>query len=141
MEISGLDRSVKASGVPLERVATSKEVPEQEKIGEVSRQFEAVLLRQILGQAQKPLFKNSLMMGSGTANAIYQDMITQQLADRISQGGTFGFAKVLQKQLTSEYGGPKSESEGSTKAGASPTSLEAQIKKYKSPAIQPGKRI
>jgi Rod binding domain-containing protein len=140
MDVSPLDRSVRASELPLERLAKSGEVSQQEKIGEVSRQFEAVLLRQILGQAQKPLFKNSMLAGGGTANAIYQDMITQQLADRISQGGTFGFAKVLEIQLTAEYGGPKSDL---ASEGAKEKAFEAatQIKKYKSPAIQPGKRI
>lgn len=146
MEVASLNRSVQASELPLERLANSKEVPQQEKIAEVSRQFEAVLLRQILGQAQKPLFKSSLMGGGGTTNAIYQDMITQQLADRISQGGTFGFAKVLEKQLTAEYGGKKSDAFGKTdqkvagQNGLVP-SVEQKIKKYKSPAIQPGKRI
>lgn len=137
MEVAPLDRTIRASELPLERLATSKEVGQDEKIGEVSRQFEAVLLRQILGQAQKPLFKNSLFGGGGTTNAIYQDMITQQLADRISQGGTFGFAKVLQTQLTAEYGGPKGDLEGSLADGAA----EGKTKKYHSPAIQPGKRI
>jgi peptidoglycan hydrolase FlgJ len=142
MEVSPLDRSVRASELPLERLAKSGEVSQQEKIGEVSRQFEAVLLRQILGQAQKPLFKNSMMAGNGTANAIYQDMITQQLADRISQGGTFGFAKVLEKQLTSEYGGPKGDLAKTSANGAKESApAEENIKKYKSPAIQPGKRI
>ena len=142
MEVSPLDRSVRASDLPLERLAKSSEVSQEQKIGEVSRQFEAVLLRQILGQAQKPLFKNSMLAGNGTANAIYQDMITQQLADRISQGGTFGFAKVLEKQLTAEYGGPKGDlakTDATDAKKAAP--IEENIKKYKSPAIQPGKRI
>ena len=137
MEVPPLDRTIRASDLPLERLATSKEVDQNDKIAEVSRQFEAVLLRQILGQAQKPLFKNSLFGGGGTTNAIYQDMITQQLADRISQGGTFGFAKVLQTQLTAEYGGPKGDWAGSLTEPAA----EANSSKSHSPAIQPGKRI
>ena len=48
MEISPLNREVRASELPLERLAGSKEVSQKEKIAEVSRQFEAVLLRQIL---------------------------------------------------------------------------------------------
>jgi Rod binding domain-containing protein len=142
MDASPVNRSVRASELPLERLATSKELSQSEKIGEVSRQFEAVLLRQILGQAQKPLFKSSIIPGGGTTNAIYQDMITQQLADRISQGGTFGFAKVLQQQLTVEYGGKKAESADAKDSGRD-TGLDAEknIRRYKSPAIQPGKRI
>ena len=138
MEIQRLDRPVQASELPLERLANSDQVSKQEKIGEAARQFESVLLRQILSQAQKPLFKNALFPSGGTANAIYQDMVTQQLADRISEGGTFGFAAVLKKELTAEYGDKKTSLD---KPGAVNATAEQQIKKYKSPAIQPGKRI
>src|SRR5687768_187836 len=123
MEISAFNREVNASQLPLERLAGSKEVPQEQKIAEVSRQFEAVLLRQILTQAQKPMFKNTLMPGGGATSAIYQDMFTEQLADRISQGGTFGFAKVLQQQLTVESG-PKNSDRPlkALDAAAAPTS-------------------
>ena len=99
MDIAAIDRAVKATELPLDRLATSTQVPEKDKIAEVTRQFEAVLLRQILSQANKPLFSSSLLGGGGTSGAIYQDLITEQLAERISQGGTFGFAKVLQTQM------------------------------------------
>jgi Rod binding domain-containing protein len=157
MEIQPLDRSVQASDLPLERLANSDQVSKQEKIGEAARQFEAVLLRQILSQAQKPLFNNTLFPGGGTANAIYQDMVTQQLADRISEGGTFGFASVLKRELTAEYGDKKADMDKNVDGGrkadtntradmdktaaASTHSAEQKINKYKSPAIQPGKRI
>lgn len=142
MDISPLQRSVRASEVPLERLADASAVSKEEKIGEVSRQFEAVLLRQILSQAQKPLFKSNLFPNGGTANAIYQDMITQQLADRISEGGTFGFAGVLEKQLTAEYGNKKlDETKTANAPNNSDVTAEQNIKKYQSPAIQPGKRI
>ncbi len=141
MEIQRLDRAVQASDLPLERLAKSDQVSKEEKIGEAARQFEAVLLRQILSQAQKPLFKNALFPAGGTANAIYQDMVTQQLADRISEGGTFGFAAVLKKELTAEYGDKKTSADKSAVAGPTQAAAEQNIRKYKSPAIQPGKRI
>lgn len=141
MEISPLNREVKASELPLERLATAGNVSQKEKIAEVSRQFEGVLLRQILSQAQKPMFKSSLMPADGTTNAIYQDMITQQLADRISRGGTFGFAKVLEQQLTTEIGGKTNETGLPTSANGIATTDAAKVNKFISPAIQPGKRI
>src|SRR5262245_52029565 len=103
MNIPALNRSVSAANMPLEKLATSTQVSDREKIAEVSRQFEAVLLRQILAQAQKPLFKSSFDNAESSSNSIYQDMITQQLADRISHGGSFGFAKVLEKQFAGQY--------------------------------------
>jgi Rod binding domain-containing protein len=99
MEIDTLNRKVNAADLPLEKLASSSRVPQKEKVAEVSRQFEALLLRQILSQAQKPLCRSTASPGSATTNAIYQDMATQQLADRISRGGTFGFAKILERQL------------------------------------------
>lgn len=141
MEISPLNREVKASELPLERLARAGNVSQEEKIAEVSRQFEGVLLRQILSQAQKPMFKSSLMPADGTTNAIYQDMITQQLADRISRGGTFGFAKVLEQQLTTEIGGKTNETGLPTSANGIATTDAAKVNKFISPAIQPGKRI
>jgi Rod binding domain-containing protein len=141
MDISPIHREVRAAELPLERLAASQQVSQEDKIAEVSRQFEAVLLRQILSQAQKPMFKSSLLAGDGTSSAIYQDMITQQLADRISKGGTFGFAKVLEQQLSFEYTGHSSK-DANSKVGPEPAPASPeQVQKFISPATQPGKRI
>lgn len=102
MEIAALQHHVRASDLPLERLAASTQISQTDKVAEVSRQFEAVLLRQILGDAQKTIF-SSTMNPSSTAGGVYQDMITNQLADSISRSGSFGFAKSLQKQLQHEF--------------------------------------
>ena len=99
MEIHSVSRPVRAADLPLDKLVSSSSIPQDEKVREVSRQFEALLLKQILSQANKPLFEGGLLSGGGSTNAIYQDVVNQQLADRISQGGTFGFARVLETQL------------------------------------------
>lgn len=99
MEIQGLHSAVKASEQPLERLAASPSLTQDEKIGEVCRQFEAVLLRQILNETQKTVIHSSLSQQS-TSSSIYQDMIANQLADNISRSGAFGLAHTLQQQLT-----------------------------------------
>ena len=99
MEIQTFSRKVQAGDLPLDKLASSSQVPQKDKVAEVSRQFESLLLRQILSQATKTHFKSGAAESGGTTSAIYQDMVTEQLADRISQGGTFGFAKALQGQL------------------------------------------
>src|SRR5215218_1104382 len=101
MEISSLNRNVTAANLSLEKLAGSTNISEKEKIAEATRQFESVLLKQILAQGQKPLFQSKLA-GGQSSNGIYQDMVTQQLADRISRTGSFGFAKELQTQLDHE---------------------------------------
>ena len=69
-------------------------------MAEASRQFEALLVRQILTEAQKPLTGKA---GQGSSvDGIYQDMITAQFADKISHSGALGIAEVLQKQLSGQ---------------------------------------
>ena len=101
MDISGIQRTVKASDLSLDHLATNRNVPEGDKVKEVSRQFEAVLLRQILTQANKPMLGSPLIKSS-TTSAIYQDMITNQLAEQVSRSGSFGLAKSLSHQLGHE---------------------------------------
>ena len=98
MQVVPLERHVKASDLPPERLAASSQLSEDQKVGEVSRQFEAVLLRQILEQAQKPIVQSSLVKDSASAS-IYRDLNTQQLADSISKSGSFGLAKTVASQL------------------------------------------
>ena len=101
MEMLPLQRHVHAADLPLDRLAGSSKLSDTEKVAEVSRQFEAVLLRQILGNAQKPVFA-STMTPQSVASGVYQDMITQQLADSISRSGAFGLATSMKKQLEHE---------------------------------------
>ena len=99
MEIGAVKSHVDAADLPLERLATNTALTEQNKIEELSRQFEAVLLRQILSEAQKTVFK-SKYSDETTASQIYRDMTVQQLADSISRSGAFGLGKTLSKDLT-----------------------------------------
>ena len=89
---------INASDVPLHDLAANKNIPDTEKVAEVSRQFEAVLLRQILQQARKSSVTPS-SSAEATTSGIYDDMINNQLADSISRSGSFGLARSLQGQL------------------------------------------
>lgn len=98
MNVAPLQSNALAANVPLERLAGNASLSDQQKIGEVARQFEAVLLRQILAQTQKPMFKSNLTDDSTTAG-IYRDMVTGQLAESISKSGALGLAQTLELQL------------------------------------------
>lgn len=98
MELTAIQPHLKAADLSLEQLAANAHLSEPEKIGELSRQFEAVLLRQILSEAQKTVFK-SKSSNDSTARSIYQDMTTNQLADSISKSGSFGLARSLNQQL------------------------------------------
>ncbi len=98
MELSAIQRPIDATEIAPERLAGNPRLTEEQKIKEASRQFEAVLLRQILGEAQKTVISSSLTDNS-TASGIYQDLITNTLADSISKSGAFGLAKIFERQL------------------------------------------
>lgn len=99
MDIQALPHRVDAAALTPEELAGNSHVSEAQKIGTLSQQFEAVLLRQVLRQATQPLIKSSLS-DSSAVSGIYQDMVTDHLAEAISQSGSFGLAQTLQEQLT-----------------------------------------
>ena len=116
MDISPLQRKVTAASLPLDQLAGNTQIPQQEKIAEISRQFEAVLLRQILSDAQKNSFGADKKEQNSSAE-IYKDMVTTQLADRISHSGGFGLANALQSQLGKQMKLPAKASPGVSGAG------------------------
>ena len=64
------------------------------KIAQAAGQFEGVLLRQILGEAMKPLLEK------GPGAQVYGYFLTGSLADSIGKAGGLGLGHVLQAQLT-----------------------------------------
>jgi Rod binding domain-containing protein len=98
MNVDALKPHVVASDIAPERLANNPQLTERQKIAEASRQFESILLKQILEGAQKTVIKSKYSDDS-TSSGIYHDMITTQLADSISKSGTFGLANVFEQQL------------------------------------------
>ena len=98
MNVNPLQRQITASDIAPERLAGNSRLTREQKIAEASRQFEAVLLRQILGDSQKTVIPSEFSDNS-TAAAIYQDLITSTLADNISKSGAFGLARTFEQQL------------------------------------------
>jgi Rod binding domain-containing protein len=99
MDVSAIQRSVQAADVPMEQLAGNSHLSEEQKIAEATRQFEAILLRQILENTQKTVIK-SKYSDESTAAGIYRDLVTSQLADSISKSGDLGLGKKLQEQFT-----------------------------------------
>ncbi len=87
------------SQLPLDTLARNPHVSEEQKVGEATRQFEAMLLRQILTEARKTVIHSDLEESS-SVSAIYNDMINQTLADSISRSGMLGLADLLNRQFT-----------------------------------------
>ena len=90
--------AMSADHLAVEQLSQNNKLTEAEKIGEVARHFEAILLRQFLNEATKPLMGGDEGMNPAQ-KGIYQDMITNTLADSISKSGQFGLSRVFRQQL------------------------------------------
>lgn len=63
----------------------------------VAKQFEAVLVRQLLGKTM------SSMLGGkegGVAGSVYGDMLTDTMATQLTAGPGLGLGKFIERQLT-----------------------------------------
>src|ERR1051325_901392 len=104
MTVPSLNPShVDASKLPIEQLAGSKQVSEPQKIAAASQAFEALLLRQILQESQKPVFA-SKFVGNSFADGIYRDLVVNQLAENISKTGSIGLAKTFTAQVQRQAG-------------------------------------
>jgi Rod binding domain-containing protein len=99
MNIPALKPHINAQDIAPERLAKNPELTDREKINEASRQFEAILLKQVLESSQKTVIHSKISDDNSTASGIYHDMVTTQLADSISKSGSFGLAKTFEQQL------------------------------------------
>lgn len=64
-----------------------------EDIKKASQGFEAILLRQFLSESMGP------MLQGGPSGQVFGYMVTDSLANSISEGGGLGLSHVLQSQL------------------------------------------
>ncbi len=98
-------QNLPATAMSPELIASRGSADSPTRIAELSRGFEAILLRQILESAQKPLFNSNPEANSASAG-IYRDLITNQLAESISQSGCLGLGTTIQKQLEKAHLSP-----------------------------------
>lgn len=103
MNVCSVQSKLDTSHLAVENLAGNSALTEEQKIGEASKQFEAILLRQFLTESQKPVFKSEFTDNSSEAG-IYQDMVTNQLADNLAHSGGVGLAQSFQHQLTHRGG-------------------------------------
>ena len=120
MNAAPIQSKISAADIPLEQVAHDSALTQPQKVAEVSRQFEALMLRQILQETQKTVIP-STYADTSTTSGIYHDMVINQLADSISKSGTVGLAKTLEHQLGHQLS-PASPAGSDRPAGATPAS-------------------
>lgn len=97
--IDGTHATELQAQVALAQQRQTGQIHDKMGIREATGQFEAVFLRQFLGDSLKPLLHAT--PGSNAPGAgVYQYMVTDALANQLSESGDFGFASLLQMQLT-----------------------------------------
>lgn len=81
---------------PLTGEALRKASPEVQR-HEVAAQFEAILVRQLLG----PTMTSMLGKDSGAAGSVYGDMLTDTFAQQLTRTGHgLGLSRLIEQQLT-----------------------------------------
>ena len=133
MSIPAIQPKVDASHVQLESLASNKALSQDQKVAEASRQFEAILLRQFLAESQKPVVQSEFTDNS-TASGIYQDLITNQLADSLSRNGGIGLAKTFERQLTHPHAAASAAPAASLSTPQHPGPTTAKTHGQKAPA-------
>lgn len=71
-------------------------------IAAVSRQFEALLVQQMLQSANAVKLGPDLL--GGTGGPLFESLFTQQVASTVSQGAGIGLASLLARELSARYG-------------------------------------
>ena len=75
---------------------------DREKLAGVARQFEAILIRQMLAAARKTDFGDKLF--GGQAMETFTTMQDEQFADMAAKAGSFGLARMIEGQLAAQAG-------------------------------------
>lgn len=80
-----------------ERTKNGKQLSETE-IREVGRQFESLLLHQLLSTMRRSI-PDSGLFGDSSAKDIYEDLFDQHIAEAVAQGGQTGIAETVVEEL------------------------------------------
>jgi Rod binding domain-containing protein len=111
MSIAGINSSLTTSQIqpkapeltPIERLRAShlkgaalRNAPAAEQRAAVASQFEAILVRQMLGKT----ITKMLGKEDGAATSVYGDLLTDTFATQLTAGQGLGLARMLERQLT-----------------------------------------
>lgn len=112
--ITPLTPSARAHAARLHGEALRNAAPEEQRVA-VAAQFEAILVRQLLGKTMTKM----LGSGEGAAASVYGDMLTDTMATQLTAGQGLGLGRIIARQLT-----PRGQIAAST---AVPAAASAQL--------------
>lgn len=92
---SDLTPVVRARASQLKGAALHAAAPAEQRAA-VAAQFEAILVRQLLGKTM------TKMLGSdeGAAASVYGDLLTETIATQLTAGPGLGLGRIIERQLT-----------------------------------------
>jgi flagellar protein FlgJ len=67
-----------------------------------AQDFEALFIKQMLDAMRKTLKTQDDMVGSGTGQDMYNDMLYDEYAKKMSSTGQFGIADMIYQQVSSK---------------------------------------
>lgn len=104
---------------------STKQIPAEASAADIKRasmQFEAIILRQMLAPSLEPMMGGASKGMGGSGGGIYSYMLTDVLANSLSQGGGLGLGQVLQKKL-----GPPPPAPSTSQVDRSPPSALSSL--------------
>jgi Rod binding domain-containing protein len=93
---SSRDEALFRAGAPAEK--SSAQGAKDAKLAEAARQFEGVLVRQILSESMKS------MLEDGASGQVYGYYLNDTISDSVTKGGGLGLASVFQAQIAGQKG-------------------------------------
>ncbi len=85
----------------LGRLANHPHLKEEEKLEAAAKEFEVMLVKQVLKSAQQPLTESgSTFFPTQGTGAIYGDMMIDTLSGSVGRAGQLGLARLFQQQLS-----------------------------------------
>ena len=117
-QFSDLTRAAHTSPAKFSAAAMRHASPAEQRAA-VGAQFEAVLVRQLLGKTM-----NSMLGGTegGVAGSVYGDMLSDTFAQQLTSGPGLGLSRFIQQQLT-----PRGE-KSAPAADAAPANSTAEVR-------------
>ncbi len=101
--------ALSSAPVPLDLAASARSSsaagkPSPADVQKAARQFEAIMVRQLLAPSIEPMMNGGSLGAAGPAGGqgggVYGYLLTDTLATSISQGGGLGLASVISRQLS-----------------------------------------
>lgn len=124
MSVTPITSQASAPSGPFNASAMRNATPATQRAA-VAAQFEAILVRQLLGKTM-----TSMLGGAegGASASIYGDMLSDTVAQQLSAGQGLGLGRYLQQQLT-----PRGEKTEAAADVSTPTSTRASTASFATP--------